>query len=263
MADKFGNPVIGVTEKGDAGINLEWADALPGSKFDCAILITKNLTDKFIARALELHEKGFPFIVHAGCTGLGGTIVEPNVPTPTVQLRQLAKLLAAGFPIERIVLRIDPVIPTEYGLRALRNVLEDASKMFDDSTPRIRISIMDDYAHAKERFRAAGLDTVYPDGQFYADAEQMESVLDIIRQYPQFTFETCAEPWLKAPNVEHVGCVSTRDLDILQISMPGDKDRINPQNRTGCLCLMGKREILTHKRQCPHKCLYCYWRDDA
>lgn len=37
---------IGITERGDASIDYSWVDKV--SNIDGAILITKNLTDKFI-----------------------------------------------------------------------------------------------------------------------------------------------------------------------------------------------------------------------
>lgn len=30
--------------------------------------------------------------------------------------------------------------------------------------------------------------------------------------------------------------------------------------RKGCLCPSNKYELLKNKKQCPHGCLYCYWR---
>lgn len=36
---------------------------------------------------------------------------------------------------------------------------------------------------------------------------------------------------------------------------------VNKQNRSGCLCLSCKTELLAEKHRCPHQCVYCYWQD--
>ena len=30
--------------------------------------------------------------------------------------------------------------------------------------------------------------------------------------------------------------------------------------RPVCSCLQTKKELLSHKEQCPYECKYCYWR---
>lgn len=66
---------VGITERGDAGLDLSWADRLQHCLF--AILITKNPNDKFISKVLTVTK---PIIVHITCTGWGGTELEPHVP---------------------------------------------------------------------------------------------------------------------------------------------------------------------------------------
>ena len=79
---------IGITERGDAGLDLSWATKLPGN-FDYSVLITKNITQEFLDETIRLHNQGVPLIVHATCTGLGGTVIEPHVPAPQAQLTAL------------------------------------------------------------------------------------------------------------------------------------------------------------------------------
>ena len=54
------------------------------------------------------------------------------------------------------------------------------------------------------------------------------------------------------------GCVSEKDLEILGVEKIPNLSMGGP--RPGCKCLAIKRELLTNKKQCPHGCLYCYWR---
>ena len=101
---------IGITERGDASIDYQWVEKLPS--VDGTILITKNLTDRFIDTVIKCYGNGDKLIVHATCTGWGRTDFEPNVPDYKTQLHQLKKLIKKGFPADHCVLRIDPIFPT-------------------------------------------------------------------------------------------------------------------------------------------------------
>ena len=77
---------IGITERGDAGLDLSWlkkTDACDGM-----VLITKNANDRFAGAVMELRAKNFPCVVHATCTEWGGTRLEPFVPRPTRLFRR-------------------------------------------------------------------------------------------------------------------------------------------------------------------------------
>ena len=68
---------------------------------------------------------GVKLIVHATCTGWGNTDLEPNVHDYKWQLAQLKKLIGAGFPTNHCVLRIDPIFPTNNGLKRVIEVLQE------------------------------------------------------------------------------------------------------------------------------------------
>lgn len=252
------NIKIGITERGDAGLDFAWYDKIKNGQVRGAILITKQISDTFIQKVLDLHQNHHAkLIVHCGCTGLGGTILEPNVPKYTHQLSQLKKLIDAGFPIEQCVLRIDPIIPTDDCIACAVKVLREAFTLGLLPTIRVRISVLDEYKHVKERLRAAGYRPYYGT-QFHASYNDMDKVIHALTQY-NLAYETCAEPFLRHPNFKQTGCVSETDLQILQL--PVDTNLINMQNRHGCKCLACKTELLTIKHRCPHQCLYCYWKD--
>lgn len=267
---------IGITERGDAGLDTSWYEKIKDKKVDGAILITKNITDDFLARVLNLYSNDYKIIVHCTCTGWGGTIMEPNVPPYKRQLEQLRSLIDAGFPIENCVLRIDPIFPTPNGLQKVGEILSYAESLnlipktnaFTSqlSYIRIRISIFDEYKHVKERFKQAGFNPMYGDS-FYASKHMMHNAKQFLRTYAldhDIKFETCAEPYL-TENLDDEkifiqrGCVSEHDLKIL--NLPIDTNLMNMQHRNGCMCLSCKTELLQNKKQCPHKCLYCYWKN--
>jgi DNA repair photolyase len=271
---------IGITEAGDASFDYSWIDKIQDTNM--TILITKNITDKFIETVLEYKNK---VILHATCTGYGGTVLEKNVPDYKLQLDQVKKLISLGFPKEQIVIRVDPVIPTKKGFGNLMKVVSYIHK----DVKRFRVSILDNYKHVQERFKKNNLPVLY-NGEFQAssqDFENMNAVLGQLKKLYNVTFESCAEVYLT--ETERIGCVSQKDLSIFGLKL--DTNELKRQ-RQGCLCVAGKTELLTHKRYgrckkfgiddslggfcgtknscktcehhevygCPNACLYCYWR---
>lgn len=253
---------IGITERGDAGIDMGWVHKI--NDVDGAVLITKNITPLFIQNVISCFNTGHKLIVHATCTGWGGTVFEPNVPSYKDQINSLAKLHEEGFPLENCVLRIDPIMPTEKGLQKVRDVISYAEERGILPKARLRISVYDEYKHVKERLRKARFGSLYPGSQFYASTEQFKQIAELFSEY-DYTFYTCAEPVLlrygKKGQIKASGCISKQDLQIMGLNIP-DEMPVNKQNRSGCLCLSCKTELLTERKQCPHKCIYCYWKNN-
>lgn len=240
--------IIGITEAGDASLDYTWIDKI--NKCDGVILITKNITDRFIETTLPYKHK---LIIHATCTGMGGTVIEPNVPDYRQQLSQVSKLIEAGFPANQIVIRVDPIVPTIKGLRTAQRVI-DASPV-----RHFRFSVLDTYPHVRERFKAHTIPLPYG-ANFQASNEQFEMLKNwLAQQSPADIFECCAESNLtNVPNVRAIGCVSENDIKTLGLTL--DKSYQTGMQRKTCLCLSCKTELLTHKKRCPHGCLYCYWK---
>lgn len=87
---------IGITEAGDAGIDLSWAKKM--DTVDGAVVVTKAITSGFIQKVLEYKDK---LVVHVTCTGYGGTILEPNVLHPRLQRNAATIWSCAGSPGRR------------------------------------------------------------------------------------------------------------------------------------------------------------------
>lgn len=254
---------IGITEQGDAGLNLSWYDKLKSGKYDGAILITKNANLRFINKVMDLYESGFTnIILHIGCTGYGGTPTEPNVPEYTFQLNAIKTLLDKNFPASHIVLRIDPIIPTDTGLIRPKMVLNEFTAMNTGIT-RVRISLLDEYKHVKERIKKQNHTPFYTG--FYPDQTMMSHAASMLSHYPSLEFESCAEDkfvqFANLPNLHTQGCISRKELEIF--GLPYEPMLENMQHRNGCHCLSCKTELLNERKQCPHKCIYCYWRDES
>lgn len=85
---------IGATDGGDAGIDLSWVDKL--SKVNGAVVITKCVSPDFYDAVIANKDK---LVVHATCTGYGGSVLEPNVPSPHEQFQAVMALVKDGrFP---------------------------------------------------------------------------------------------------------------------------------------------------------------------
>lgn len=270
---------IGITENGDASLDYTWLDKEP--EMNMMILITKNITDKFIRTVLPFAHKT---IIHATCTGYGGTKLEPNVPKYTEQLDQVRKLIAFGFPAQQIVVRIDPIIPTTKGLRCVENIVE----YIQPDITRFRISVLDNYPHVKERFRDLHMPVLY-NGQFQASDEQfaeLDKTLCRLAFRFNVQFESCAEP--KLTHAAPIGCVNQQDVAMLGLTLDGGRPK---KQREGCLCIAGKTEMLPYRHfafcaydetaitpntvcsigecktcrhyriyGCSNRCAYCYWK---
>lgn len=252
---------IGITERGDAARDLSWTNTL--NSYDGAILITKTITTDFAHAVLNAKK---PLIVHCTCTGYGGTELEPNVFDYKTQLNSMKHLIDAGFSKHNVVLRIDPIFPTQKGLRNAANVLEYFLTL-NTGVTRVRFSIVDEYRHVRERFAAKGWGPVYQNGK--PSQAQLDGVLQLLETYHRdhLFFESCAEHMLaqraeelgKRYLFEEVGCISREDLFLMGFENI-QKFGINPQQRTGCRCLSCKSEMLSNKKPCPNGCIYCYWR---
>lgn len=129
-----------------------------------------------------------------------------------------------------------------------------------DGFNRYRVSIIDMYPHVRERFMDANLPLPYGE-KFYPDEKQINLVNSMIKEIKEFRkndvrIECCAEP--KLTEAIQCGCISKYDLDLFGLEYD-DVDQIGYQ-RKNCMCCSGKKELLSSKKQCKNKCLYCYWK---
>jgi DNA repair photolyase len=249
MAKKINNDIVkvGITETSDPFMHLEIFDKL----FEANIIITKRLTDKLIEKLIEHKSK---CILHITCTGLGSTKLEPLVPTTQETYTKFNKLIEGGFPVEQVVLRIDPIIPTNKGIKTALNVI----KTFKDSgITRIRYSCMDMYEHVKTRFIKENMPLPYD--TFHADQKLINGVMNSIHASAYVLgaeAEACGEPGIKS-----IGCISQKDIDILGLT---DKIKLegNSDQRKGCLCPSNKQQLIKCKpAPCENSCLYCFWQN--
>lgn len=238
---------VGVTETSEIAFNLDTFDRL----YKANIIITKRLTNDLIARLNEHYDK---VILHLTCTGMGQTCIEPFVPSVDETKEKFIQLITLGFPIEQVVLRVDPIVPTDKGIRTATSVLEAFKGL---GIKRVRISFLDNYKHVRERFKDKGIDELYG-GNFHAPLDDrvkyLEMIKDCASECGYEVVEACGEP-----GIESTPCLSQRDIDILGLT---DKIRLvgSANQRSSCSCPQNKSELITNgfNKKCDNRCLYCY-----
>lgn len=246
---------VGITETYDPCFVDDWETRL----LKANIIISKELNDEMVAKLVAVQGN---VIFHHTVTGQGGTALEPGVQAPETEFQQFVKLLDSGFCPSHYVLRLDPIVlinaETQENISRVLELWSPMASKFPDSKIRCRISIVDMYRHARDRIRNAGIDIFYD--QFRAPDAVFRRAEKILSAHTEtFRFECCAEPSLDFPGLVHCGCASIEDIRILGLD-PGEYGKPEKKQRNDCMCIL-KKQILGRKPgQCPHRCLYCFWK---
>jgi DNA repair photolyase len=232
---------IGITEQGDAALDLKWRPWVLAGK--PAILISKDpgLLYEYVKDLENVN-----LIIHCTITGNGGTIIEPNVPAYEESLQALVKFVNLFGP-ERVVLRIDPIIPLQDYIDNSKKVLDRAKELLGDNMCRVRISFYDNYKHTSARFEEIGI--TLPFKSFHLPMEFRQRMWEFYGKP-----ELCGEE-----NMPSTPCISEIDCKIFGVE-PGERAGYQ---RSTCDCLTNKLELLKRTgTQCKHSCKYCYLQKD-
>jgi DNA repair photolyase len=227
-----------ITERGELSYQLKTAEKIMNNSNNPLLAITKNINNIDLQNFLLKFQNRI--ILHSTITGFGGTNIEPGVCEWSESIDNLNKLINKGFPPTQIVLRVDPIIPTEKGIEVAKQVILSCPK----EIKRIRFSFIDGYKN---------IINLLPWDTFHAPLEFQKKTLDMLyNTIEDKELEACGEPQLK----ENTGCISIKDYNILNLKYP---ELITyKKQRKGCLCLNTKTEILK-KQKCPNGCKYCYY----
>jgi len=195
---------------------------------------------------------------HFTITGLGGTSVEKEVPSPQAALRQLEPLIAlAGCP-ERISLRFDPVIywkekdEVKTNLRFFDNLAGKAAEL---GIRNIRFSFAQWYGKSKRRAEKLGFLFVDPTLE---EKRNDAFCLSTVARSHGLSLYCCSQDFLAdVPGILPSACIDGR---LLQECHPEGapvsvtKDRTQ---RRECRCTESV-DIGSYTQTCPHSCVYCY-----
>ena len=285
---------VGITERGDAALSNEWKPWV--EKGLPAILITKNpvkLKNENPLLFSKSNRQG-NVILHATITGMGGyAVFEENVPHWNQMLSKLQRILDnPDFDRSRIVIHQDPIfVPFLIAMGSGHmDMAMEVPKFAKKNELRYRMSFLDLYPHVKTRMLNACQKLDDQEDKMRAELAKggalmvnhehphaVELYNKIIKLQPEMhlplntrlaflkllknktgltddEIEICGEPEMKC-----TGCLSKRDFDTFDIEL--DKDPDTGFQRPACACLGLKKELLSNKHPCGHKCVYCFWKD--
>lgn len=246
---------IGITETSDPCFHPDWETRLLAAN----IIISKELSFEMTEKLLVVQDR---VIFHHTVTGQGGTVLEPGVALPEYEFKKFVTLVERGFPLSHYVLRLDPVILFDKDCQD--NVVKVLDLWHDylkdkGEKVRCRVSVVDLYPHVLERLDADG--RIKPLWRtFKAPPAVFRRLEKILGGYTDtFSFECCAEQNLNADYIEHCGCASMKDIQILG-QATGEYENPDTPQRKGCMCIAKKQILRGKPGRCAHKCLYCFWR---
>lgn len=208
---------------------------------DCFwVLWTKN-PENMVGAPLDYSRTALQLTV----TGLGGSDLEPGVPTPESVWDSTERLVAAGFDPRLINWRFDPVIPTVSSPRALKYGAGRARAL---GIGRCTISFVYWYGHVKARWPEGSKTVVSTEAQRKIALQ----IRDILDPYG-ITLYGCAQPALNGVVVPSSCIDGNYYAQVTGQSFATGKD---PSQRAACGCTPSV-DIGSY-RPCPHRCVYCY-----
>lgn len=216
-----------------------------------------------LAHLDELDRRGFRYYFQYTLNDYEAEGFEPRLP-PLAERIALFRRLAERLGPERVVWRMDPLLPTDR--LGVPELLEKAAKLAAALAPHTRKLVfsfadIEDYPSVKRNLARAGVAA-----REFARAEMEEFArgLAAINRAHGLALATCAEEIdLAAHGVAHNRCV---DGDLLARLWPEDgalmeflgsrAARKDQGQRPACGCLAGKD--VGRYRTCPYACAYCY-----
>ena len=247
--------LVGMTEFSDPVFDRSW-ERWVLEKRNPTILITKNFGKLIQEYPLILAQDNI--LIHATVTGYGGSFMEPNVRPP----QEILDWLRSNIYKERVVIRIDPIIPIEPFISQSKQIYDYCKTL---GYKRFRISILDLYKHVLDRFEREvnsssflyDLKKAYAYDPLLTHEHTMHAPLvlrkKVIDMFPDAV--VCGEPGIKCE-----GCISRKDLELMKVKL--EKRYPLCEQREFCSCL-GIKKQLVKSGTCEHGCLYCYMFKNA
>ncbi|MFH1724539.1 MAG: DUF1848 family protein [Elusimicrobiota bacterium] len=228
--------------------------AHPPEQVHTVVVWTKNprnlLERQDLRRALGAFRQIY---VHYTITGLGGTPIEPGVPSPEDSLKMLPRVIESAGDPRRVNLRFDPVVNLRVGGRRVRNLEsfeEVAGAAARMGVRTVTVSWVEVYKKVVRRFAARGIRAA----DFDRDA-QAARLRDLAASLG-LDLRFCCAPGLPSSR-----CI---DGELLTRLHP-DREPCSTAKARGQRPLCGCAESLDvgwYSQTCRGKCLYCYARPE-
>lgn len=95
---------------------------------------------------------------------------------------------------------------------------------------------------------------------FTAPKMVFEHLENVLAGYTDtFNFECCAEQQFTSDFIEHCGCASLKDIEILNKNTD-EYGQPKKKQREDCMCIAKKQILGVKPGRCAHQCLYCFWK---
>lgn len=186
-------------------------------------------------------------------TGLGGTAIEPNVPSASNVWEDMEHLIESGFNPALVNWRMDPIIPGFHAGRpefhTARMVHSLARRAKGLGIARCTISFITFYEHVKKRW-PEGLKAARPTEQ---QREIANMIKDILGGYG-IALYGCAQPQLSGLIMPSKCIDGGYYSAVTGFAFETEKD---PGQRKECGCTKSV-DIGRYQASCGHGCRYCY-----
>ena len=138
-------PRVGYHSGFDPTININsWVNRLT----DINILTTKVLSDEFIDICVANKHRIY---LHIVINGMGKTMLEPNIGSVKLTFTQIKHLISRGFPVNQILIIVNPIIQNDNGLNALKLLLKLFTQFKDLRLRYVRFELLKYYSPTNKK----------------------------------------------------------------------------------------------------------------
>lgn len=195
---------------------------------------------------------------HFTITGLGGSFIEREVPSPDEALHQLDSLIEIVGRPERVCVRFDPIVfwDSEGELRTNLHVFEMLAPGLAAKGIRIiRFSFAQWYNKAKRRAAVKGF--AYVDPSEEEKKSRTAGLVSIAKNW-DLHLNSCSQKFLtEVPGINPSACIDGTLLQSLHPQKERASIKKDKSQRSECGCT-DSVDIGSYSQFCPHSCLYCY-----
>lgn len=190
--------------------------------------------------------------LHLTVTGMGGSLVERNIPPAAEVLGLLPELIELVGGPEHLRLRFDPIIHLRLpdgsilsNVRQFEGIVRPAARL---GIKDVTISWMDEYGKVLRNLGRKGIVPQSPNDD--VKRKELELLLDLTQKY-EGKLHGCCEPIM-----ERSRCIDGELLSAIhpRAARCSTKKAVGQRDLCGCT----ESYDIGAYRLCPHGCLYCY-----
>lgn len=127
-------------------------DVLRSRLTEVNIIRTKRLTPEFNQFCIENKDRLY---LHIVINGMGKTLLEPNIPSVRDMFVLIRSLIDNGFPNNKILIIVDPVLPNINGINAIKFLLRLFTEFSFLRLRRIKFKLLPFYKDKSAKYQLA------------------------------------------------------------------------------------------------------------